>query len=193
MTTKSFILELRVHKQGGWSPLGQKEYRRAGDAYKNLPKVALSYENDYDWRVIRNEINVTRPSHFVSAAQVAKWRHYNKCNPDPEYVSIEVGNDWGVVYYAYAGQSLTCDGFADRKLGLKLREGHAMQVMFPDGTTSTSRLSARKQYSTVSDHGKHSDVAYTEYGFEGSYLGVPVWIPLEAVKVLKGSISSGKE
>lgn len=102
-----------------------------------------------------------------------------------EWVRLEVGNDWGVVYYTYPGERLTKHGTASHDLGLDLAPhvGSVIDVRWPDGAIRPGQLAHKSYESSVSDHGKSYPVRVDIYGLEWTARGVQCWVDIDKVEI----------
>ncbi len=99
-----------------------------------------------------------------------------------EWLGIEKGNDWGSVYYAYAGKGLNKWGTASADCGLVLEAGRTVMVMWPDGFVSQARLAAKDYQEEVMDHGKSYMANSKLYGVEVDNHGTVMWTEITALK-----------
>lgn len=105
-----------------------------------------------------------------------------------EWVKLEVGNNWGCSFYAYPGELLKDSGTNEPRNALMLREGLETAVRFPDQWGQVVRLVSRKVGFHYSDMGHEHYGETRRWGFEIDVHGVSVWIPLEAVEVVRGFV-----
>ncbi len=105
-----------------------------------------------------------------------------------KFVQIEAGNDWGAVYYAYAGKALDKDGKAGRERGLKLKEGASVKVEWPSGKVTTEKLVRKPFTASVSDHGHSTSFETAHWGVDAAVHGVKVFVDLCTLKVEEGSL-----
>lgn len=99
------------------------------------------------------------------------------------WVKLEVGNDWGALFYTYPGERLDSSGTNATRNALELREGLDVAIRFPDGWGSVVALVPRVESFRYSDMGHEHTGQTTRWGFEADVHGLKVWVPIESVEV----------
>jgi hypothetical protein len=103
-----------------------------------------------------------------------------------KWVSLERGNDWGVVYFAYEGKAHKRPwGTSDAKLALKFTQEEHRKIKTADGTIIDAQIEMRSFVSDVYDWGHTYQVSYQLPGVICDFHGVKQWIPLDEFKVLE--------
>jgi hypothetical protein len=105
-----------------------------------------------------------------------------------DWVAIEEGNDWGAIFYTFAGERLNKYGTNATDSALVLTKGQMLNVQFRDGTERVVHLDSQSTTTSVSDHGRQYPVHQERFGFNMQYRGSLVWIPLQEVRVRKDSL-----
>lgn len=104
------------------------------------------------------------------------------------WAKLEVGNNWGALFYAYPGELINSSGTNATENELELRAGISVAVRFPDGWGSVVELSGRLERFSFFDMGRECSGETTRWGFEFEVHGLPVWIPIEQVEMAVGSL-----
>ena len=106
---------------------------------------------------------------------------------------LEVGNNWGALFYTYPGERLNSSGTNATENELDLRSGIVIAVRFPDDWGSVVELSGRLELFSFQDMGHECSGETTRWGFEFEVHGLPVWIPIEQVEVAVGSLQRKRD
>ena len=99
------------------------------------------------------------------------------------WVTLEVGNNWGDLFYTYPGEKLNANGINDTDNALQLHEGMQIAVRFPDDWGQVVELVSKRQTFSYGDMGQTHTGTTLRWGFEVEVHGLKVWIPLESVQV----------
>lgn len=112
---------------------------------------------------------------------------------DEEWVTLEVGNDWMVIFYTLPGERLNAHGTNDTQNAVLLEEGRELSVRFPDGAVETRALVARRVATRASDHGHRYDVTQVQFGVNVEVHGILVWVPIECVQVRRSALQRRRD
>lgn len=96
---------------------------------------------------------------------------------------LEVGNNWGSLFYTYPGEQLNSSGTNETRNALQLREGMTIAVRFPDDWGAVVDLVPKAEEYRGSDMGREYMGTTQRWGFHFDVHGLQVWIPLESVEV----------
>ncbi len=107
------------------------------------------------------------------------------------WIKLEQGNDWGVIYYTLPGKRRT-DGSSDRRQGISFRVGMQLDVRTPDGHEEKRTLDVRRQQVYVSDHGARYPVTQDCYGFVVRAHGIDVFVPITSFEVLEEQMPAAR-
>lgn len=109
------------------------------------------------------------------------------------WVRLEVGSNWGELFYAYPGERLNENGMNDTGNALLLHEGLETAVRFPDDWGAVVAL--RSKTSTfLYHHGDGKAFGVTRrWGFEMDVHGMAAWIPIESVDVVLGFATRARD
>jgi hypothetical protein len=99
---------------------------------------------------------------------------------------LEIGDDWGAKYYAYAGERYNERGMADQRRGIKFRVGEELDIRWPNGDVATVRLAQRTERGTVRDMGNSYSVTERYWGFWHDVHGTQVFVDLADVEIPGG-------
>jgi len=102
------------------------------------------------------------------------------------WVKLEVGNNWGELFYRYPGDRLNASGTNETAHALVLAEGLETAVRFPDDWGAVVRLVSQQEPFRYHDMGHECSGTTKRWGFEFEVHGIQLWIPLEAVEVVHG-------
>jgi len=109
------------------------------------------------------------------------------------WVKLEVGNNWGALFYTYPGERLNAKGQNDAGNALVLKEGLETAVRFPDDWGAVVRLESKPEPFRYFDMGRECRGETKRWGFLWEVHGLPVWIDLESVEVAAGFASRVRE
>lgn len=109
------------------------------------------------------------------------------------WVKLEVGNNWGDLFYVYPGERLNAFGTNETENALSLSEGLETAVRFPDDWGAVIRLTSKVERFRYNDMGHEHSGETRRWGFEQDVHGVAVWIPIEEVEVVLGFVSRVRE
>lgn len=109
------------------------------------------------------------------------------------WVKLEVGNNWGDIFYTYPGERLNESGTNNPSNALVLREGIDTAVRFPDDWGAVVRMTSKVERFSYWDMGHECSGETKRWGFEVEVHGLPCWIPLETVEVVLGFVSRVRE
>lgn len=109
------------------------------------------------------------------------------------WVTLEIGNNWGDLFYTYPGEKLNANGQNETANALQLYEGMPIAVRFPDNWGQVVELVSKKESFSFNDMGNTCAGTTLRWGFEVEVHGLKVWIPLESVQVAEGSARRRRE
>ena len=104
------------------------------------------------------------------------------------WVRLARGSDWGSEYFALPDKAPPVRVYGEKnKLGIPFKDGMAIRVRWPDGSSTDELVKHETLSAEVSDHGRSSTCRYDLAGFVVSLRGVKRWLPLDEVEVWVGA------